>query len=902
MNNNRSKAPLLSRKIMSADQVNVAANIPVMNSTAPVVEQTIQTPLFSSAAKRKFILLVDISGSVAASFDARLKVFDKMAEVAGSLDLDEGWIVFWSSPSYTNGRCVNGTMALPFVVKGSTLHTAFAAGTTGIGGGTCPPIGFRAINPDWFKHNPMVYLFTDGQIGCSEVLDTKNRQDLADEIRKLPTDLTIVAVEATDRDFSRVENVNAAAGGDVYKVIQDNKLTGKVSKFMSVCRNGTFVQIDRVKAPAGHAPYGSQYFNVTRVREFMQYVATELKGNSDEGFQMQVAQKLSATLEVLTRDRPQKIAEDIVKSFSRLFTIDNQQVEWIMTGGIASERGGQAPVLAHYRSQLKDLFKQADGLLKQDVKRAIGLSDTAVSYMIGNRVLTCSARLVDKNLKVHGTVYPRGGYNRSVPVFPMMADDSKLTDLQDQCLRQWTRVIYAAFYRVHPTADDVIYLVLGTMMKVCASANVSDSVKTAYRQLAMCMLRKKRLNSMQTEYDRIYAGEFPMPNSGKMDDFFGYMNSVADKLEIVATPLKLWYEICKSLNAVLAARQEQHCTAELGSEIKFAEVSVDDVPIGQAYDYNCIVTLEDISLVGGYSINPHRGIAGDCAPVYLLSEEGKRTMLASRNCVCPICYEPLNADSFTAVGPKVSFDLPIGYDRYSSRFDEAQAQGPSQSFGLQDRRQDRRQESKEAQQSGPIRNANGVVGKLVIMKGVVGSGKSYTSNLIKQAVEARGGVCIVEGTDKYAKDGIPIGTAVGMVQEALKKVSTINNDDIVVIIDTCGEQTQPRKMDPFGVNFIGWNRIDVFPNLDRSNLTGYFAWSLRNVLRRKAPGVNDTHWLNPVGASTQVCIDVHKKKAKALFGKDAERAWQFAGATVANLDALANQYERTINKPFACPV
>lgn len=162
---------------------------------------SINGPLFMNSGKRKFILLVDISGSVDCNFSQNIKVFDKMAEVAGGLDLDEGWIVFWSSPSFNAGRCVKGTMSLPFVVKGSTLHTAFAAGATGIGGGTCPPIGFRAINPDWFKHNPMVYLFTDGQIGCSEMNDLANKNALADEIRKLPTDLTIIAVEAKTRDF-----------------------------------------------------------------------------------------------------------------------------------------------------------------------------------------------------------------------------------------------------------------------------------------------------------------------------------------------------------------------------------------------------------------------------------------------------------------------------------------------------------------------------------------------------------------------------------------------------------------------------------------------------------------------------------------------------------------------------
>jgi hypothetical protein len=551
-------------------------------------ELKVEEPLFISPTKRRFIFLVDVSGSVSGLFSGHLKVFDKMAEVAGSLGLEEGYVLFWSSPSFNQGRMQRGVMALPFAVKASTLHTAFAAGGTCIGGGTCPPIGFENIPKEWFKGDPMVYLFTDGQIGCSEVSDAQNKARLAQAIRNLPTDLTIIAVEATDRDFSRVEQSQSAAGGDIYKIVQDERLTGKITAFKSVCRNGTFTQIDKVKAPAGCAPYGSQYFKVTDVHRFMQYIAAELRANPDEGFQMSVAQKLSATLEVLTRDIPQRLVDDKVRAFSRMFSVDPQQVEWIITGAIASERGGQAPVLAHYRSALKDLFKQVDGLLKQDVRRAIGLADQFVSYPIEGRVLSGSTRLVGTNLTIHGQSFPNGGFAPGVPVFPLLAADAKLSDLQDQGLRQWTRAVYGAFYRVHPTADEVIYLVLGDMLKVCKSVDVDISIKDAYRQLARCMLRKKRLNSMQTEFDRIIAGDFPTPNSGKPEEFLTLMESVAAKLGITATPLKLWHEICCALDPILGMKQEIHCTKELAGECKMITVACDQVPDSAAYDYSCI--------------------------------------------------------------------------------------------------------------------------------------------------------------------------------------------------------------------------------------------------------------------------------------------------------------------------
>jgi hypothetical protein len=92
----------------------------------------------------------------------------------------------------------------------------------------------------------------------------------------------------------------------------------------------------------------------------------------------------------------------------------------------------------------------------------------------------------------------------------------------------------------------------------------------------------------------------------------------------------------------------------------------------------------------------------------------------------------------------------------------------------------------------------------------------------------------------------------------------------------------------------------VFPNLDRNNLAGYFAWSLRNVLRRGAANAGTDYYLSPVGAGVVVCIDVHKKKAKSLFNQREFQAWQFAGASLANLDGLSNAYEAGL-KPFEMP-
>src|SRR5207237_6086404 len=98
------------------------------------------------------------------------------------------------------------------------------------------------------------------------------------------------------------------------------------------------------------------------------------------------------------------------------------------------------------------------------------------------------------------------------------------------------------------TSDEVIYLVLAVMLVVVRSSNVAESVKNGFRRLATVMLKKKRLNTDETELSRLMRGEAPIPNSGRIDDLYKYLNAAACNIVITAKPLKLWLEICLALD------------------------------------------------------------------------------------------------------------------------------------------------------------------------------------------------------------------------------------------------------------------------------------------------------------------------------------------------------------------
>lgn len=343
--------------------------------------------------------------------------------------------------------------------------------------------------------------------------------------------------------------------------------------------------------------------------------------------------------------------------------------------------------------------------------------------------------------------------------------------------------------------------------------------------------------------------------------------------------------MCKAYSTELAIAQEKHCDKPL--QISVAKQSLleeDTVPESFALDYSCVITLNDVSKEGGFVIKQHVGPAGQCSPVVVLSQTGLDQMLASPHCACPFCYKRLEKDDFQKVPPKEEFVIPASYTALEKTF----APSSHQPRSFERNGGGNANNNNINYRGGAVRNANGKTGTLVIMKGTVGSGKTTWSGRISETVTNRGGSCYVEGTDKYVSQGIPFQTAINTIKTNLLGITNDTNDDIVVMIDTCGERG---GKEIFGVNFEGWKQVDVYPNLDKKNLKGYFSWTLRNVLMR-GPTNNDGKFnLTPASAGVHTCIEVHKKKCDALFKKQF-KGHNFAGATVQSLQDEAEKYEK----------
>lgn len=863
--------------------------------------------------KHTSILLIDASGSVMGNQYSGKKIFEHMLSIIQALEEKEFRVIFWNSDHDKKKFFNEGIYKLPFVVKNETLPQTFmfVQGEIKSNCLTYPHLGFDAIPEKWINNvdATRIYFVTDGKIGYDNIkiydLNALKRK-LGESINKIfriynNVQLNIITVEPVIRNFNQIETLTNAAGCDVYNVVMDNRLTKYITKFVSYTPNNStgFIHISKNIPPPGFVPFEDRYFSQLRVGEFIEYLAARIKETSNENKLLKIVQSLSATLSVLTKDKPKEMITGIIRTFCELFnetSIDPIFAKFILTTAIEKENEGVADIFATYRAQLRNLFKQADELLHKNVKEAIGIKSMFITIPLNDRVITGHSRLVDRELKLNRChTYPQSAIMISkilVPVLPLETNGSRISD---QCLRQWIRAVIGKQHKINVREDRIIYFMLGHMLRVILS-DVDELVKSCYRKLGKVMLQKKRLNTNMTELEKLETGDLPIPNSGRIEELFRNLQSVRGEMNILVEPLTLWYAMCLALNnEMLTTRQLIHCTEAIKKDFsdfdvtkprellnmmksKVIPVVHHAIPETSLLDYSCIITLEDISSKGGYRFLPHMSMTdATCSPMCVLSEEGYIALIGTpQTAVCPICYTHLNETNFMKVGVHVPISslqiFPPDTENIFMKTDpKPKSKATPISVGV----------SKSNKKS-----------KLVIMKGTVGSGKTSFSNKIKENIETRGGVCIVEGVDKYCSKGIPFTEAKELIKRELLKVKDIDNDLLVVIIDTCGEHDRKWNMVSFDVDFTGWEKVKMWPNIDRNNIEGYLTWSLRNVLRRGAVNEESQYSLNPVGAGMAKCIEVHQKKTRILFGKKSPRVFSYQNMPSTTVDALDLLKER----------
>jgi len=879
--------------------------------------------LKNPTSEEKAILVIDASGSVNNPYGSQMKIFDKFELICQQLPHQEYHVVFWNS-DLTERSFKNGIMKFPFTVTPDKLSTVFKIARDKINGGclTMPHLGFQAIH-DWLDNNysATIHFLTDGEIGWPAIRRStytglgemrKLKDGLVAQIKQIiskhrDVQLCIHAVENKTANFGSTETLNTSAGNDVYRLISENRLTSMVSKFISYTINHPdgYSHISKVKTPIGFVPYGDQYFSMIDTNQFLAYIYDTIITNKDnEDELLKIVQRLSYTLNVLITDKPLNIRSNMIKMFCDMFSetcIDAVMINFLLTQSIESESAGSASLFAEYRANLKNLYQNANRLLHDDAKSALGITDQVITLPLPLNDNQEECVIVSDHHVPDQTVmgFQNGGFllnNKLIPALPAQPQISGT--ISEQCLRQWVRALISKQYNVHVTADEIIYLVMMINLRVQFSFPNQPEVCQAYRKLVTVMLRKKRLNTNTTELARIEEGHLPIPNNGRIENFNRYMSLVAVRLGLNDfEPLRMWYYLCLAHSDKLADVQYVHVKDLLsGEKPKIEDLNLRPLQLWKLptqLEYQCLISLESTRESGGYRFLDHQNMMGQsCRPRQVLSLEGYQGLLSNPDTSrCPICYTGLTETDFAWIDPPApeADQFPfeqLNTDQFKNPVQSSRSNNSSNNSSSNNR-------SYNNQGLTNVTKASHHRGTLIVLCGTVGCGKTTYANQLKELAEADGYHCEIEGADKYCMTGSSIQHAVGQASAALARLQSLDHPKKMVIVDACNERFDENSL--FGVNYSNWNIKRVYVNLERQRLQDYLSWSLRNVINRQG----NEAVLTPDKAGLQVCIDVHAKKAKGHFGKkkgktpltDRSRA-HTKEQVLEQINAMADRYQK----------
>lgn len=160
---------------------------------------------------------------------------------------------------------------------------------------------------------------------------------------------------------------------------------------------------------------------------------------------------------------------------------------------------------------------------------------------------------------------------------------------------------------------------------------------------------------------------------------------------------------------------------------------------------------------------------------------------------------------------------------------------------------------------------------LIQLVGITGSGKSTFAEYIKTKVEEMNGSCYIVSSDNYDKKKLPKKQKTFTINTEIKDFDRVQNELTfgrsrnnfkVIVVDLCNENGTQNHV--FSYDLSHYREIKLFPNLIKEKFEDYVYWSLRNILQRQKSSPDTLYYLNPIDASSKVCITVHNNKMKGL--------------------------------------
>lgn len=611
------------------------------------------------------IVLIDKSGSTAYQMNDDTDVLEQEISLVKTIlakrRINELFLMYWDHLMHI--PCVN-------LIKLDNINNYDIGNTRGA---TYLGQALESIPDIWFNNTINdIYIFTDGEIFdnakkiskiISKIIKTKN------------VSIFIITVEPSKVDY---HDINCAAGNSLYAIIKNNNLTKHVKKF--TCYNNFhtdgFINFNNPDVPDRYAPFRDSCFKINKFSQFIQYLDNLIVNESNI---IKLSHDLSITIYYLTKNKPLHLQKDIIAMILQLFVkspLYNDIWELLLVE-INNHGLGKATTFQEYKQNRGKLFGRTELSLNLNVKKHItnGYNENYVSFIMnttdGDAIIKCPNKLMIDPVKSSVKVYNYGGIKLGDHTIPLLPSNIIMSKQSDQCLRQWIRANYSKKYSVNGAADIILYYFLADALRVFLS-DIDNEIILAYVGLTRVMLNRNRFGTGKSETTYLSNGNPPAPVIKTIEPAETMINILKKCVTHLGgtniEPYTLWYGIMVMMSNVdLMTAQFPFCKDDIEKnigEIYIPSIQViaylkQHIPLISTYNipdvlncnYLCYITLDDTSKTGGYMIKKHQLSKNViCAPTYVVSEEGYKSLTQKGNIICPLCYVNI---TFKHVSPQL---------------------------------------------------------------------------------------------------------------------------------------------------------------------------------------------------------------------------------------------------------
>ena len=627
--------------------------------------------LFETTSKNTYdnepIVLIDDSGSTGTQMKSGKTIFETLNNTATTLLKKKGIttckLILWSSRSMVIGDkiCVDE------LYKKTKEHYS--------GNSTMIVPAMKMISPSWLKTYTDIYVFTDGEISDGDGFALSLKELIKNNMDK-KINFHIITVENNNKNYGETQNNTktkgsssddsddnddyytnnkniCTAGNKIYMTIQKNNLTHYLKSFLcynNIFTNEFYVNLLNPDVPEGYIPFRQNVFKITNTNMFVQYIKSII-GTEDT---LKIMHDLTYTIHMITKNKPDKIKNDIIRLFSGLFagSPEYESFNDALVDGVLAHTVGKAQTFQDYKEKRGKLFERSQQSLYEDVRKSVtrkSVNNRFISYPRLNHIITSNKNAIEDTVFLRNKSYKFGGIYDNYSIVPMFPASVALDEPIRQCVRQYIRAVYSTYHNRESADDVVLYLFLTDVMRICIS-NTSDEIKTGYKNLAFVMLDRRRFASnLETkegnikEIAHLEAGNPPLPVLADFASIENMLKDCAETFGYKLRPYTLWYAIVLALgNDKLILNQYKFCKEDIKLDFpalknpaqllsalvshKFTFSEIIKQSHQEELDYTCFLSLEDTSETGGYKIPEHFIAEIKCDPKYVFSQCGYDAM------------------------------------------------------------------------------------------------------------------------------------------------------------------------------------------------------------------------------------------------------------------------------------